>query len=92
MGDGLVAVFGASRALEDHALRACRAALDMQYAARATTAAMRQIEATQIMIRVGLNSGEVASSVARGPITTPRDRSFTSPRGWSKRLSLARFS
>ncbi len=50
-GDGLVAVFGAPHALEDHALRACLAALSMQKQIKTLNAAFA--------IRVGLNSGEI---------------------------------
>src|SRR5689334_215453 len=55
MGDGIMALFGAPIAIEDHAVRACYAALAMQDALRA----LRRDGATTIAIRVGLNSGEV---------------------------------
>jgi len=58
-GDGIMAVFGAPVALEDHAFRACLAALDIQ--AEAANLA-RQVEARDsiaLHLRVGLNSGQV---------------------------------
>lgn len=45
-GDGIMAVFGAPTALEDHAFRACLAAMDIQ-------------AATELPLRIGLNSGQV---------------------------------
>ena len=60
MGDGLMAMFGAPIAHEDHAVRACYAALAMQEAARrhAERGPARRT-ASRVQIRVGLNSGEV---------------------------------
>src|SRR3989449_551247 len=60
MGDGIMALFGAPVALEDHAVRACLAGLRMQETARrhADTLA-RSSDSTPVRIRVGLNSGEV---------------------------------
>ncbi len=58
MGDGIMAIFGAPLAHEDHAVRACYAALSMQRTIEsyARDIAVRDIHPT---IRVGLNSGEV---------------------------------
>jgi class 3 adenylate cyclase/tetratricopeptide (TPR) repeat protein len=59
MGDGIMALFGAPVAHEDHAVRACHAALRMQEAvARQSEEALRSV-GVPIQIRVGLNSGEV---------------------------------
>ncbi|MEW5863263.1 MAG: adenylate/guanylate cyclase domain-containing protein [Pseudomonadota bacterium] len=59
MGDGIMALFGAPVAQEDHALRACRAALAMHEAvARQSEQSQRDLGASA-RIRVGLNSGEV---------------------------------
>ncbi|MEB3021202.1 AAA family ATPase [[Mycobacterium] crassicus] len=56
-GDGIMAVFGAPVALEDHAFRACLAALEIQAA-----------EDVALQLRVGLNSGEVvAGEIGLGP-------------------------
>jgi class 3 adenylate cyclase/tetratricopeptide (TPR) repeat protein len=59
MGDGIMALFGAPLAHEDHAVRACYAALHMQDAVRQYAAAVRRREGVLIEMRVGLNSGEV---------------------------------
>jgi hypothetical protein len=59
MGDGIMALFGAPIAHEDHAARACYAALAMQEALRAYADHVRQTHQVEIQIRVGLNSGEV---------------------------------
>jgi class 3 adenylate cyclase len=59
LGDGIMALFGAPLAHEDHALRACYAALTMQTAMREYTEAVRRAHGIEMRIRVGLNSGEV---------------------------------
>ena len=59
MGDGIMALFGAPLAHEDHAVRACYAALAMQQAIRRYTVEIRREHGIEIQIRVGLNSGEV---------------------------------
>src|SRR5262245_51430048 len=59
LGDGVMAMFGAPIGHEDHALRACYAALAMQAAMRAYTEDVRHTHGLEMRIRVGLNSGEV---------------------------------
>jgi predicted ATPase/class 3 adenylate cyclase len=59
LGDGIMALFGAPLAHEDHALRACYAALTMQAAMREYTETVRRVHGIEMRIRVGLNSGEV---------------------------------
>ena len=58
MGDGIMALFGAPIAHEDHAVRGCYAALAMQEAIRPYADEVRRPQG-EIRIRVGLNSGEV---------------------------------
>src|SRR5262249_57291031 len=59
LGDGILALFGAPIAQEDHAVRACYAALRMQERITAYGDAARRAHGIPIQIRVGLNSGEV---------------------------------
>src|SRR5499425_1157378 len=59
MGDGIMALFGAPLAHEDHAVRACYAALRMQHAMKGYADEVRRTHAAVVKIRVGLNSGEV---------------------------------
>jgi class 3 adenylate cyclase len=59
MGDGIMALFGAPLAHEDHAVRACYAALRMQESVKRYAEDIRRSEGIPIQIRVGLNSGEV---------------------------------
>src|SRR5437764_13638019 len=59
MGDGIMALFGAPIAHEDHAVRACYAALRMQEAVKSYADEVRRSAGVLIQIRVGLNSGEV---------------------------------
>jgi class 3 adenylate cyclase len=59
MGDGIMALFGAPVAHEDHAVRACYAAHDMQANIRRYAEGARHTHGATPEIRVGLNSGEV---------------------------------
>jgi class 3 adenylate cyclase len=59
MGDGIMALFGAPIAHEDHAVRACYAALAMQEAIRRYRDEVRRAYGIEVHIRVGLNSGAV---------------------------------
>src|SRR6185437_3714442 len=59
MGDGIMALFGAPIAHEDHALRACYAALRMQESVREYAQEVERTEGLPLQVRVGLNSGEV---------------------------------
>ena len=59
MGDGIMALFGAPLAHEDHAVRACYAALRMQDSVRRYADEARRARGVTVRIRVGLNSGDV---------------------------------
>ena len=59
MGDGIMALFGAPLAHEDHAVRACYAALRMQELVQLFAEEARRTHGVNPQIRVGLNSGEV---------------------------------
>jgi class 3 adenylate cyclase len=67
-GDGIMAVFGAPVALEDHAFRACLAALGVQEEAKRLAVDARERDGVDLQLRVGLNSGEViAGEIGSGP-------------------------
>ncbi len=59
MGDGIMALFGAPLAHEDHAVRACYAALRMQETVGGYAEELRRTQGLDVQIRVGLNSGAV---------------------------------
>jgi class 3 adenylate cyclase/tetratricopeptide (TPR) repeat protein len=59
MGDGIMALFGAPIAHEDHAVRASYAALHMQAAIGRYAEELRRCQGVDVQIRAGLNSGEV---------------------------------
>jgi class 3 adenylate cyclase len=69
-GDGIMAVFGAPRALEDHALRACLAALGIQDEVKRLAVEVERHHGVDLRLRIGLNSGQVIAgeigSGARG--------------------------
>ncbi|HKH50723.1 MAG TPA: adenylate/guanylate cyclase domain-containing protein, partial [Mycobacterium sp.] len=68
-GDGIMAVFGAPVALEDHAFRACLAALDIQEETRRLAAEVQRRDGVVLQLRVGMNSGQViAGESGSGPM------------------------
>jgi len=68
-GDGIMAVFGAPSALEDHALRACLAALGIQDAAKRLAVEVDRRDGVDLRLRVGLNSGQViAGEIGSGAL------------------------
>jgi class 3 adenylate cyclase len=68
-GDGIMAVFGAPVALEDHASRACIAALDIQAEATKLAQEIQARDGIGLQLRVGLNSGEViAGEIGSGSL------------------------
>ena len=68
-GDGIMAVFGAPVALEDHAVRACLAALGLQEAGQRLAVDVRDRDGVDLRLRVGLTSGQViAGEIGSGPL------------------------
>ncbi|MEB4209241.1 AAA family ATPase [Mycobacterium sp. 94-17] len=68
-GDGIMAVFGAPVAMEDHAFRACLTALGVQDEIKDLAADVRQRDGVDLQLRVGINSGQViAGEVGSGPL------------------------
>jgi class 3 adenylate cyclase len=68
-GDGIMAVFGAPAALEDHAVRACLAALGVQEEAKRVAVDVQERDGVGLQLRVGLNSGEViAGEIGSGAL------------------------
>jgi hypothetical protein len=69
-GDGIMALFGAPIALEDHAVRACATALELQTQASALAAEVLRRDGVALALRVGLNSGEVVAGRLDGSTST----------------------
>jgi class 3 adenylate cyclase len=68
-GDGVMAVFGAPAALEDHAVRACLAALGIQEEAKRLAVEVQDRDGVELRLRVGLNSGQViAGEIGSGAL------------------------
>lgn len=65
-GDGIMALFGAPKALEDHAARACRAALDLQTEAMRLSDGLAALDGIHLSLRIGLNSGQVIAGEVGG--------------------------
>ena len=68
LGDGIMALFGAPLAHEDHAVRACYAALRMQESVKRYAMEIQRTQGVPIQIRVGLNSGEVVVGSIRNDL------------------------
>ena len=68
-GDGVMAMFGAPVALEDHAFRGCLAALAIQQEANGLAAEVARRDGVALRVRVGLNSGRViAGEIGSGSL------------------------
>ena len=68
-GDGIMAVFGAPAALEDHVIRACLAALGVQQEAKRLAVEVAERDGVGLQLRVGLNSGQViAGEIGSGAL------------------------
>ncbi|MGE2816729.1 adenylate/guanylate cyclase domain-containing protein [Mycobacterium heidelbergense] len=86
-GDGLMALFGAPVALEDHALRACISALEIQSVTSELAAEVLRRDGVALQIRVGLNSGEViAGEIGSGQ---GRYTAVGHPVGMAQRMEAA---
>ena len=85
-GDGLMALFGAPVALEDHAIRACLAALAIQQEANRLAAEVQRRDGISLRLRVGLNSGQViAGEMGSGSWVTRRSANRWDTRSaWSR--------
>ena len=95
LGDGIMALFGAPIAHEDHALRACYAALAMQAELRRYAEEVRRTQGLEVQMRVGLNSGTwwCAPSAMTCTWTTRRwARPHTWRRAWSSWQRQGRFA
>ncbi len=67
-GDGIMAMFGAPIAMEDHAVRACLTALGIQDEIKGLAVDVRARDGVELQLRVGLNSGQVvAGEIGSGP-------------------------
>jgi class 3 adenylate cyclase/tetratricopeptide (TPR) repeat protein len=73
LGDGIMALFGAPLAHEDHAVRACYAALAMQNALRALSERTRRDIGIEVQVRIGLHSGEVVVRAIGNDLTMDYD-------------------
>jgi class 3 adenylate cyclase len=68
-GDGIMAVFGAPVALEDHAARACRAALEIHSGISDLAQEVSRRDGVELQLRIGLNSGQViAGEIGSGAL------------------------
>lgn len=86
-GDGLMALFGAPMALEDHALRACIAALEIQTVAAGLATELLHCDGVALHLRIGLNSGEViVGQIGSGP---GRYTAVGHPVGMAQRMEAA---
>ncbi len=73
LGDGIMALFGAPLAHEDHAVRACYAALAMQRAIRDLSEHTRRTFGVEVQIRIGIHSGEVVVRTIGNDLTMDYD-------------------
>ena len=80
-GDGIMAVFGAPVAHEDHAQRACYAALQMLDDISGYAAELRRAQGLNFSTRIGINSGEVVAG-AIGQAATATTRRSATPSAW----------
>lgn len=84
-GDGVMAIFGAPVALEDHAFRACLAALAIQEEAKQLATEVQRRDGVALQLRVGLNSGRVIAG-ALGGSAPLRYAAIGEPVGFAQRM------
>jgi hypothetical protein len=84
--EGIMAVFGAPAALEDHAVRACLAALGVQEETKRLTVDVHARDGVDLQLRVGLNSGQGSPGRSAWVLwVTPLSVSKSVwPSGWSR--------
>ena len=86
-GDGLMALFGAPVALEDHALRACISALEIQAVTKELATEVFRHDGVALQIRIGLNSADViVGEIGSGP---GRYTAIGHPVGIAQRMEAA---
>jgi adenylate cyclase len=86
-GDGLMALFGAPVALEDHAPRGCISAMEIQSVAQKFADEVFRRDGVRLQLRVGLNSGQViADEIGSGP---GRYTAVGHPVGMAQRMEAA---
>lgn len=73
LGDGIMAIFGAPIAHEDHAVRACYAALAMQARLARLVPQTRQEFGVELQVRQGINSGDVVVRAINNDLTMDYD-------------------
>ena len=73
LGDGIMGLFGAPLAHEDHAVRACYAALALQESVRRSSGDLRHKYGVETLIRVGIHSGEVVVRAIGNDLTMDYD-------------------
>ena len=73
LGDGIMALFGAPIAHEDHAVRACYAALAMQNSLRELSERTRRDFGVEVQVRIGIHSGEVVVRAIGNDLTMDYD-------------------
>jgi class 3 adenylate cyclase len=85
-GDGVMALFGAPVALEDHAFRGCLAALALQEEANRLAAEVARRDGVALRLRVGLNSGWViAGEIGSGSLGYAATGQHVGwPSGWNR--------
>jgi hypothetical protein len=88
-GDGIMAVFGAPVALEDHAFRACLAALEIQKEVQGLAADIDRRDGVELRLRIGLNFAASDARPKRAK-SCSTDRSLRLSRRRLRRIRICR--